>query len=141
MSTTKITVYHAIDVPHYAQQEVEVPDELLVTNGNEALQEFLKQKIAQLDRDDELGPYEPEWENATDLRIISAQREDGRGVCSDLAVGGGYYEFASNFILMLHTKDWKMPDLLQTIELAKDCGFTVPWEVEERALAEAKSKA
>lgn len=99
--TRKLQVYIAKDVPCYMSIEVEVP-ESIVNTGGYVLTQFIAGCVEANDNDGDLDSFDPEWENANQLRVISANDEDTQQVlCGTFPIEVAYYDIASELIRMM----------------------------------------
>ncbi len=99
--TRKLQVYLAKDVPCYMSIEVEVP-ESIVNAGGGILTQFIAGWVEANDNENDLNSFDPEWENANQLRVISADDEDTQQVlCGTFPIEVAYYDIASELIRMM----------------------------------------
>jgi hypothetical protein len=111
----EVRVNIAVDVPYYQTITVEVPEDLLPEDRLQDLAAYLSTVVEEQDNNDELaGSWEGEWENSTQLRIISAtQEETNKLVLAETPIQVGYYEIAAELISQLRNggkinRDWAM---------------------------------
>lgn len=100
-STRKVQVYLAKDVPCYTMLEVEVPERIAVAGGR-MLTQYVAGRVEASDSEDDLTDFDPEWENANQLRVISVNDEDTQQVLlGTFPIEVAYYDIASELIRMM----------------------------------------
>lgn len=96
-----LQVYIAKDVPCYMSTEVSVPADI-IKQGGHVLTQYLTGVLEPEHNEGEYCAFDPEWENANQFRVISANDEETQEVvCGGFPIEVAYYDIASELIRMM----------------------------------------
>lgn len=98
IQTRTVQVAIAKDVPSYMTHEIQVP-EAIIRAGAGYLDDYIREAIIEADREGDLTSFDPEWENSSQLRIISVTEEASQQLLrSGSAIEPAYWDISHDLI-------------------------------------------